>query len=731
LPTALTVAATDPALAARVAALLRGDTLRAYESDDIAGVEVGGAIKNVLAIAAGASDGLGFGHNARAALITRGLAETGRLSEALGGRRETLMGLAGLGDLVLTCTGNLSRNRRVGLGLAEGKTLPAILADLGHVAGRGRRPASRLLAAHHGIAMPICEAVDRVPPSSFRRAWRSWNCGASLIRRTRVNAVQLIHRIAVAAHGRAGRRHRGASRSFRRRPAASHRRDVHGITLTDRYRWLENGKSADVEAWTQQRAATRRASPRSAPPVPGLKDELTRLIDCRRRAAAVLPEGSRILPADVAGRIAAQVLSRSPAATSCFDPTKLDPSGNTALGSIVPNRDGTRAAVATYAKGSEISDFRVIDTTTGAQIGPLLPGVRSFAWARDEQFAYVSPRTAESIAKQEPQRCYRHRLGGERSEDVLLVAMDDAKDYCAVFEPEDADVTVFETGSFWANTLRIRPIGSSVEPRTIWSSSKFRAKVEFRRDRIYFRTNDNAPNWKLMGASYDRPTVADCRCWWPKVTCRRLDVRRRIVIRDKGCADAMFVHDLAERLRELPLPELGNMSAMTYDLDRAGSRTIASFTAPRKVWTIDGRSLACSLLWHDNPPVDTSAIVAEQKFVTAKDGATIPIFIVHRKDWKTDGNSPVYLYGYGGFNVGIEPYFINTLASFVNRGGVFVDAGIRGGNEYTLARQGCSAANRRASTISSRWRNGWCARGSPIPWRSAAEATAACSSARC
>ena len=94
----------------------------------------GGAVKNVLAIAAGASDGLGFGDNARAALITRGLAESGRLSAALGGKRETLMGLAGLGDLVLTCTGNLSRNRRVGLALARGQPLAAILAEIGHVA---------------------------------------------------------------------------------------------------------------------------------------------------------------------------------------------------------------------------------------------------------------------------------------------------------------------------------------------------------------------------------------------------------------------------------------------------------------------------------------------------------------------------------------------------------------------------------------------------------------------
>ncbi|HSV19608.1 MAG TPA: NAD(P)H-dependent glycerol-3-phosphate dehydrogenase [Casimicrobiaceae bacterium] len=163
LPTALAMAATDDALADEAAALLRGDTLRVYPSGDLAGVETGGAIKNVLAIAAGASDGLGFGDNARAALITRGLAETGRLSAALGGRRDTVMGLAGLGDLVLTCTGDLSRNRQVGLALARGEQLDDILARLGHVAeGVGAARAARALAHHHALAMPIVEAVHRV-----------------------------------------------------------------------------------------------------------------------------------------------------------------------------------------------------------------------------------------------------------------------------------------------------------------------------------------------------------------------------------------------------------------------------------------------------------------------------------------------------------------------------------------------------------------------------------------
>jgi glycerol-3-phosphate dehydrogenase (NAD(P)+) len=163
LPTAVTVAATDAGVAETVAARLRGETFRAYVSDDLTGVEVGGAVKNVLAIAAGTSDGLGFGDNARAALITRGLAETGRLSAALGGKRETLMGLAGLGDLVLTCTGDLSRNRRVGLGLAQGRPLTRILSELGHVA-EGVAAASdvRVLARSLGVEMPICEAVFRV-----------------------------------------------------------------------------------------------------------------------------------------------------------------------------------------------------------------------------------------------------------------------------------------------------------------------------------------------------------------------------------------------------------------------------------------------------------------------------------------------------------------------------------------------------------------------------------------
>lgn len=161
LPTALTLAAQDGDFATHWVHRLHQARLRIYANTDLVGAEIGGGLKNVIAIAAGVSDGMGLGLNARAALITRGLAEIARLSLALGGRSETLMGLAGMGDLILTCTGDLSRNRRVGLALAEGKSLPDILRELGQVAeGVPTARAAVKLARRHGVELPICEAID-------------------------------------------------------------------------------------------------------------------------------------------------------------------------------------------------------------------------------------------------------------------------------------------------------------------------------------------------------------------------------------------------------------------------------------------------------------------------------------------------------------------------------------------------------------------------------------------
>ncbi|MGZ8219237.1 NAD(P)H-dependent glycerol-3-phosphate dehydrogenase [Methylomagnum sp.] len=162
-PTAITVASQQAEFAALLANLLHNNRFRAYTSEDIVGVQLGGAVKNVLAIAAGVADGLGFGANARAALITRGLAEMMRLGLTLGGQRETLMGLAGIGDLILTSTDDQSRNRRFGLGLGRGETREAVVARIGQeIEGIHTAKIVHQLALRHGIDMPITEQTYRV-----------------------------------------------------------------------------------------------------------------------------------------------------------------------------------------------------------------------------------------------------------------------------------------------------------------------------------------------------------------------------------------------------------------------------------------------------------------------------------------------------------------------------------------------------------------------------------------
>lgn len=163
LPTAIAVASPNPAFARDLAERISSGGFRAYTQADIVGVEIGGAVKNVIAIATGVSDGLGYGANSRVFLITRGLAEMVRLGVALGAKRETLMGLAGLGDLVLTCTDDQSRNRRFGRALAAGKPVDRAIAEIGQVVeGYHAAKAVRAVALSHGVDMPICRHVFEV-----------------------------------------------------------------------------------------------------------------------------------------------------------------------------------------------------------------------------------------------------------------------------------------------------------------------------------------------------------------------------------------------------------------------------------------------------------------------------------------------------------------------------------------------------------------------------------------
>ena len=205
---------------------------------------------------------------------------------------------------------------------------------------------------------------------------------------------------------------------------------------------------------------------------------------------------------------------------------------------------------------------------------------------------------------------------------------------------------------------------------------------------MYFRTNDNAPNWKVMAASYAQPESRD---WAPLIAQQATVLSDPTVTSTYVVAtmredvlSKLVVHDLTGKpLRELALPEFGNVSAIAYDIDAdRGYATLASFTAPYKVYGFDGKSLEWKLVWQDDPPLDLSQIVATRVYVPARDGAKIPVFIVHRKDLRRDGANPTLLHAYGGFNNAVEPFYVGSYSAFINRGGVFVDAGVRGGSEY-------------------------------------------------
>jgi len=180
LPTAVTVASENEAFATVIARALHGGRFRAYTAGDVIGAELGGAVKNVLAIGTGICDGMRLGDNARAALVTRGLAEMMRLGQALGARPETLMGLAGVGDLVLTCTGDLSRNRRLGLALGRGQGMHDALAEIGQVVeGVGAATEVHRLARKHGTSMPISRQVHGL----LHEGWDAEECVRRLLAR--------------------------------------------------------------------------------------------------------------------------------------------------------------------------------------------------------------------------------------------------------------------------------------------------------------------------------------------------------------------------------------------------------------------------------------------------------------------------------------------------------------------------------------------------------------------
>jgi prolyl oligopeptidase len=471
---------------------------------------------------------------------------------------------------------------------------------------------------------------------------------------------------------------------------------LHNMILTDNYQWLENKTDANVIAWTKaQHEATVKYINSVHAPIDGLRDEFEDYIDRDYISPLTLIADRQFFTVRKKGDKQLKLYTKIGGKDILlFDPEKIDTSGTSAMSGNSYTEKGDKVAVGVQSKGAEIQTFYIIDTKTGKILGEPIEGLRGFAWTNDEKHAYVWVQTQEMIDNQQPYKIYRHKIGTSRTQDEFLLTPMNAKNVASVYDARYGNVTFMSEGDFYAtHSLKMKKIGSKDEPKEIYSNQKFRVSPYVLDDKMYVFTNHEAPNFKLMVASKDKPEFENWQDLYPEQETVLEDYSitpKYLIIQDKkDVVSRIKLYDLNGKfIKNIELPEVGNVSSVSYNRDvDAVFVGMTSFTTPYKLYKLNPNDLEKSdlkweLFYEQEVPMDMSNIESKIEFFTSKDGTKVPIFIIHKKGLKLDGTNPTLLYGYGGFNIGMSPSFIGSRAMFVNRGGVYAVACLRGGDEY-------------------------------------------------
>lgn len=468
--------------------------------------------------------------------------------------------------------------------------------------------------------------------------------------------------------------------------------EMHGFKITDPYAWLENKDNQDVRKWSEsQHNYTVNFIKENTPIDEELRNEIRSYLDRDYTGAPFLRGERKFIYKKQKGAQQSKLYTIiGDEHKLIFDPEEIDPSGKTSISSVSFTRDGRKVAIGTQTGGNEILTVRIIDTKTGNIIGEPIDGLGGFSFTYDEEHAYITTRTEEMIENQTPLKTYLHKLseGNSRDNDIFLIAPDDAKDFASVSDTRYGDLTFYTKGDFYSNTLMVKKRDSKEALSEIYSSDKYSAYPSVRHGKIWIYTNHEAPNNKLMVTDIEKPKFENWVDFYPEqetVLSGYVITNDYVIIQyKKDVLSRLAVYDLTgKKVKELELPEVGNVSSMSYhDESNTVYVSLSTFTASSKVYTLDGKSLEWNFYFQDTPPIDTKDITSKQVFFESKDGTKVPMFIIHKKGLKLDGNNPTLLYGYGGFNISLTPNFIGTTASFINRGGVYVMANLRGGDEY-------------------------------------------------
>lgn len=465
---------------------------------------------------------------------------------------------------------------------------------------------------------------------------------------------------------------------------------IFGYKIVDPYRWLENKDDPEVKEWSKaQHKYTLDFIQMTTKPIVGLEDEIRKYLDRDYTSPPFFKADREFFYRRKKGEQQDKLYKRVKGQEILlFDPISIDSTGKTAISGLVLSKKGDKAAVGVQTQGNEIAKYYFIETKKGKQIAPPLENVYSIAWCRDENFLYVTYRSIDDIRLQKPLKTFRHRLGFDQNSDEFLLSPKDAKDFASIYDDEDSDYTVISEGDFYSNTLKIKRTNSSETPKIVFSSNQFRTSIRFFQNRIYYFTNFEAPNFKILMTTTDSPEFHTAKTIIPEM---ENPIESFVLTSDflilnikKDVMAKLLVYDLdGNYIKDLPLPEFGNIGSLSYHKE---SNTIyislLTFTSPSKIYKLDGKTLKWNFFYQDESPLNTSDIEAKQVFYHSKDGTQIPMFIVHRKGIKLDGSNPTLLYGYGGFNVSMGPHYLGITASFVNRGGVYAVACLRGGDEY-------------------------------------------------
>lgn len=465
---------------------------------------------------------------------------------------------------------------------------------------------------------------------------------------------------------------------------------LHGVILTDYYRWLENKDDQKVIEWTKaQHDYGVNYLKSTQKTFQGLRNEIANYIDMDYEGP-LNREGKRVFQTvkkkgDKQYKLYTMINGKR---ILIWDPVSIDSTGNTSTTGISYTYNGEQAAISVQKSGAEINTTYFVDTRTGKILHTPLQNMNDFQWTKDQQHAYVTTRSKEDVDKQLPLKTYYIKIGDPIEKAKQIGTTSDAQNSYYIYDNRYSDVTFYGESDFYSNSLYMRKTGTFDDGKLLYQSKKYNAYPEAIGSKLYIFTNDKAPNFKLMVADKASAEYAKWKTLIPEgstVMQGYVVTKNGIIIQDKkDIQSRLTLYDLnGKKIKQLTLPELGNVGGISYDREEDSLYvSLNTFTSTSKTFVASPKDFKWRLYFQRQLPIDMSNIVGEIKFYKSKDSTRVPAFIIHRKDIKLDGNNPVLITAYGGFNSGIEPHYYGFYASFLNRGGIVVEAGIRGGNEY-------------------------------------------------